>query len=73
MEEQVEEQRDPDLGAAYAGIAVGALAVLGARAVGLRWAALVYLLGAPGSRSADEASSTADAAGDEAGVAEPGR
>ncbi len=31
--------RDPDLGAAYAGIAVGALAVLGATAVGLRWAA----------------------------------
>jgi hypothetical protein len=32
-------RRDPDLGAAYAGIAVGALAVLGATAVGLRWAA----------------------------------
>ena len=35
----MEQQRDPDLGAAYAGIAVGALAVLGATAVGLRWAA----------------------------------
>ena len=31
--------RDPDLGAAYAGIAVGGLAVLGATAVALRWAA----------------------------------
>ena len=30
---------DPDLGAAYAGIAVGALAVVGLTAVGLRWAA----------------------------------
>ena len=35
----MQQQRDPDLGAAYAGIAVGALAVLGATAVGLRWAA----------------------------------
>ncbi len=34
-----EDRHDPDLGAAYAGIAVGALAVLGATAVGLRWAA----------------------------------
>jgi hypothetical protein len=32
-------RRDPDLGAAYAGIAVGALAVVGATAVALRWAA----------------------------------
>lgn len=31
-------RRDHHLGAAYAGIAVGALAVLGATAVGLRWA-----------------------------------
>jgi lactoylglutathione lyase len=30
-------QRDPDLGAAYAGIAVGGLAVVGATAVALRW------------------------------------
>jgi hypothetical protein len=36
---QEQRTRDPDLGAAYAGIAVGALAVLGATAVGLRWAA----------------------------------
>ncbi len=32
-------QRDPDLGAAYAGIAVGALAVVCLTAVGLRWSA----------------------------------
>ena len=38
-EEQRRRDPDPDLGAAYAGIAVGALAVLGATAVGLRWAA----------------------------------
>ena len=31
-------RRDSDLGAAYAGIAVGALAVVGATAVALRWA-----------------------------------
>lgn len=42
QEEQVDEEqhrRDPDLGAAYAGIAVGALAVVGATLVALRWAA----------------------------------
>ena len=32
-------RRDPDLGAAYAGIAVGGLAVVGATLVALRWAA----------------------------------
>ena len=32
-------RHDSDLGAAYAGIAVGALAVVGATAVALRWAA----------------------------------
>ncbi len=34
-----ERGRDPELGVAYAGIAVGALAVVGATAVALRWAA----------------------------------
>ena len=34
-----QEQRSRGLGAAYAGIAVGALAVAAATAVGLRWAA----------------------------------
>ena len=37
--QQPRARRDPDLGPAYAGIAVGALAVLGVSAVGLRWAA----------------------------------
>ena len=32
-------RKDPELGVAYAGIAVGALAVVGATVVGLRWAA----------------------------------
>ena len=36
--EQQARRHDPDLGAAYAGIAVGALAVLGATAVALRLA-----------------------------------
>ena len=39
QEQGTRSRRDRDLGAAYAGIAVGALAVLGATAVGLRWAA----------------------------------
>ena len=42
MEEQMDPQqrrRVSGLGAAYAGIAVGGLAVLGATAVALRWAA----------------------------------
>ncbi len=38
MSEQ-QARRDPEVGVAYAGIAVGALAVLGATLVALRWAA----------------------------------
>lgn len=35
---QEQGRRDPDLGAAYAGIAVGALAVVRSTAVAMRWA-----------------------------------